>query len=1431
MLNDILSRVARVGAMHTGNRPNPPAGRPKPGGGKPPTSPGKSIKHKSFLAALAGAVAGALVAAAVFAAAAAAVVAVVALTGLTGGMGLALVVGAVKLAIGFGAVMAAGDLIAKVSAATSSLFDSSPSFGPVATGSGNVFVEKKPVSRAEVDTVACTKHNSPQLIAQGSETVYVNEHPAARIDDQTVCGATIKDGASTVFFGSGKQTCLEIADEFSWWEKALLVAVEFLVPPSRGLIKGLGKLFIKGLGAVVKGAMAGAKFAVLRLSHRVACAGKALLKNKGLSRFKEAVKAFKKDPVYLASGEVIEQRTDLELGQTLPLIFERTYRSSSSHSGMLGKGWYDTWSEAATVSREGVEVTVAIALAAGYEVDFTFHQDQRLVYCPHYPEFSLERRPDGFHLWNRDTRTWRAFTVAQGDRHLISCISDPNGNRIDFLRDARGKLLQLRHSDGIELMLSWQGEYLYQVARTDSGRCISLLRYEQDSQGRLSEADAVHAYRLAYEYDRHNRLTRWYDYDKTWASYEYDAQGRCVFTTCADGIMTARFTYHDHRVVMVDGHGQRSEFLFNDLCLMSEEISPLGHVTRFEYDDYGNLLREISPAGRVTAFSYLEDTGLVSCFTDGSGYDWKYEHDDEQRLCGVTDPTGRSWRWSFDEPGNPEKLTGPDASEMHFTWNRYGLLTRINNQTGEVQARLHYDQRQRLLSTTDAEGRTQQLRYDRQDRLVQVQHADGARFQLGYRRESWKLPEQLMRPDGREEHQRYDRHNNLTSYKDGNGALWKQAYGAFDLMLSRTDAQGHTWRYAYDKESQQLTEVTAPDGSRWQWWLDADARVVRERDMAGTETAYQYDEDGLCIAVINGEGERREYLYDGRGLLLRDTAGGESTEYRYDAAGRLVAVLSPDSHIRLEYDLRDRVVCEWHNGQSVARTYHDDQRTIIRTLEWPQDEAEKGCTLTSTFSYSRTGDLALVQLPDGAELSLAYDAAGRESSRSAGQFAQYKEYNAMGWLTREVSGCEQVMLAREYRYDGAGNITAQRCNRDAQVMHLDSCGRVLSVLTGSPGLRTETAEQYCYARSGQPEEAGRLTQWQAGRLIRRDETHYSYDRAGRLIRRVETQDGYRPREWRYLWDCRSRLKGVITPAGERWQYCYDAFGRRISKSNGILETRFLWDGDQPAEIRHYRHGALAGRRHWVHNGWELLVQQRQTGATWETEFATSSQSGEPQALYGHDGALRWQVPKATLWGHRLADDASGIAPGQAFAGQYRDSESGLCYNRFRYYDPEGAQYISPDPLGLAGGHNPYSYVHNPLMWIDPLGLAACPVTKIIENAKNGKVRRGKDYHGRLGSEMEQQILSNPEGVYQGKNGNLTFHKDGNIVVTHGKGGAQGNVITSYGHSGPRGDSGAAIYGGLPSDPGLPVTPSMILNGEIPRPNGEFIPPAVRLEGF
>ncbi|HEB87226.1 MAG TPA: RHS repeat-associated core domain-containing protein, partial [Gammaproteobacteria bacterium] len=91
-------------------------------------------------------------------------------------------------------------------------------------------------------------------------------------------------------------------------------------------------------------------------------------------------------------------------------------------------------------------------------------------------------------------------------------------------------------------------------------------------------------------------------------------------------------------------------------------------------------------------------------------------------------------------------------------------------------------------------------------------------------------------------------------------------------------------------------------------------------------------------------------------------------------------------------------------------------------------------------------------------------------------------------------------------------------------------------------------------------------------------------------------------------------------------------------------------------------------------------------------------------LVGTNGAVVWSA-RYQAFGEAQLDGSYAIENPLRFAGQYYDSETGLHYNYFRYYDPKVGRYLSSDPIGLAGGLNTYTYVeNNPLRWSDPTGL-------------------------------------------------------------------------------------------------------------------------------
>ncbi len=112
-------------------------------------------------------------------------------------------------------------------------------------------------------------------------------------------------------------------------------------------------------------------------------------------------------------------------------------------------------------------------------------------------------------------------------------------------------------------------------------------------------------------------------------------------------------------------------------------------------------------------------------------------------------------------------------------------------------------------------------------------------------------------------------------------------------------------------------------------------------------------------------------------------------------------------------------------------------------------------------------------------------------------------------------------------------------------------------------------------------------------------------------------------------------------------------------------------------------------------------------------FYYCDQIGTPLMMTDEAGEVVWEAAYKT-WGEtrgviERASAASGGAVARntlRFQGQQVDDETGLHYNRHRYYDPQVGRFIGKDPIRLVGGVNMFQYGPNPISWIDPLGLAS-----------------------------------------------------------------------------------------------------------------------------
>ena len=276
-------------------------------------------------------------------------------------------------------------------------------------------------------------------------------------------------------------------------------------------------------------------------------------------------------------------------------------------------------------------------------------------------------------------------------------------------------------------------------------------------------------------------------------------------------------------------------------------------------------------------------------------------------------------------------------------------------------------------------------------------------------------------------------------------------------------------------------------------------------------------------------------------------------------------------------------------------------------------------------------------------------------------------------------------------------------------------------------------------------------------------------------RKQEELIAWQPGDYAYTWLPNGMLGSVTRPDGKVVTFKYDALGRRIEKTFNGRVHRYLWDGDvvlheweydeterpQPivaenGDVSFDRPEPTDNLVTWVYDTDSYvptakLVDGKRYGIV-------SDYIGRPVQAYDEHGTLVWQADY-DMYGNllNLKGDSQFVPFRQL--GQYEDEETGLYYNRFRYYDPNTGGYISQDPIGLAG-ENPtlYGYVFDSNTETDWLGLDCKakskpqnhhPIPKFLGGNKNqifSKLPKSihKEFHSLLNKRLKHHGLPLPD---------------------------------------------------------------------------------------
>lgn len=932
--------------------------------------------------------------------------------------------------------------------------------------------------------------------------------------------------------------------------------------------------------------------------------------------------------------------------------------------------------------------------------------------------------------------------MTQVHRHLGTLIDDhgrltglweivdgvPQRQLCAYQYDELGDLIQAQDENGEAWAYQYQHHLVTRYAdRTGRGTNLQW-------QGTGAKARAIRewaddgSFETQLEWDPRIRLTRVTDAlgNQTW--HYCDALG---------------YTY---RIRYADGH---SEWLFRDDAKnVVRHVHADGSVDRYRYDQRGNLLEHIRADESTVHYAFDDQDQLIKIL-DAEGGLWHRAYDDRGSLVEMLDPLGNKTQFIYKADGLMVAIKEANGSAKKLICNADGQLIEFVDCSGKKSC-WAYDDRGQMICFTDAAGNSTEYQY-RCASVVLIKHADKSeeRFEhdaegrlLAYadgidRCTTWSYNAAGMiaeRVDASEQTLRYrwDRLGQLLALENQNEAIARFQFDAMGRLREESGFDGRVTRYQYAPESGRLMCVINGEHRR-SLRFDPLGRVIETVvSLAGRSQSetFAYDGNGNLVQASNADC-RLQWFFDPVGNLTREHQHYLSLDrptvavwqHEYDSLNRRIATVRPDGHrvSWLTYGSGHLLALRLDEHDLISYERDDLHREIAR---------HQGNQLLHTQQWDVLGRLQEQVL-------------GRPGDRSTVLKRSY-QYDAAGQLT-DINDSRRGPIG--YRYDPVERLVSATTRQGEEIFAFDPASNLLD----------NTANEI-----RRPLEQTPIRNKRADNVLRKqDGTHYAYDERGNLIQRV--QEGNRSE---LQWDLFDRLVH-FEDQRLTVEFAYDALGRRLyKKSDAHFKqhsqagsqwnrseharaqreyhcgfTLYGWDGDNLAweSTPSQQDGGVGRTVHYVyepgsfvplvqairHSPIDLPAVPDYAGdysfdedPLWSRELLASAfdtvlwyqcdHLGTPQELTDAAGNLAWSA-QYLAWGQIRQQRSEwaqqqGIQNPLRFQGQYHDHETGLHYNRFRYYDPVVGRFISPDPIGYVGGLNLYEYAPNPVVWIDPYGL-------------------------------------------------------------------------------------------------------------------------------